>query len=602
MQATWRYRFPVSRERLWPFVSDTDRVNRVAGLPPVSYRLETGADGKPRTIATARRGPLRISWEEPPFVWEVPARLGVTRRFLGGPFETFVSDVTLTPDGDGTVLEHRVELVPRNVIGRMLAPLVVESGRRGAERAYAAASKEALAVGSHVEPTAAQAAEETALEKRFLAALERERALDGKIDMLRAPARALAAFLEMADDRDLTRIRPYSIADRLMADRRSLLALMLALTRGGLLDLSWDVVCGSCRRPQQFEKLDELHSGVHCPMCNITFGPEFDRNVEVTFSAAPLGRGVDVPVFCAVGPHANRQVYAQASVGAGESASFELSLMPGRYALSVAPERAINFDVEDTNDHSQIDAEFDAEAIRLSVTHVCPGRLRVMVKNATGDGALVKIVEAALPPDIATAADVTAIQEFRDLFSSEVLATGLELSIRSMTIVFSDLVGSTHLYSSHGDAPAFRIVSEHFDCLRRLISENRGAIVKTIGDAIMAVFVDPGDAFDAAIRFAPTVGVVQGPSGPLEIRVGMHSGPCIAMRANDRLDYFGTTVNLSARIGHIAEAGEVALSATMAELPAIAKRIGQREQRLEKIQFKGIAGPVGVIRMAADAR
>jgi len=308
-----------------------------------------------------------------------------------------------------------------------------------------------------------------------------------------------------------------------------------------------------------------------------------------------------VPVFCAVGPHANRQVFAQSALDAGDGVTFEVPLAPGRYAISVAPDRAIAFDVEETGEQSAIDGEFDAQVIRLSTKRVKPGVLRITMKNATAAPALVKVVEAALPADIATAADVTAIQEFRDLFSSEVLATGLELAIRSMTIVFSDLVGSTHLYSSHGDAPAFRIVSEHFDCLRDLIAEYRGAIVKTIGDAVMAVFVDAGDAFEAAVRFAPSVGIVQGPTGPLEIRVGMHCGPCIAMRANDRLDYFGTTVNLAARIGHIAGAGEVALSETMAALPVIAARIASRRQQVENIQFKGIAGPVGVIRIAADA-
>jgi class 3 adenylate cyclase len=592
MRAAWRYHFPVSPEALWPYVSDTDRINRAAGLPPVQYRIERDAAGQ-RTIATARRGPFAIAWEEPPFTWEVPHKLGITRRFLGGPFTLFASDVVLVAAADGTDLEHRVELVPRNALGRLLAPLVVELGRRGAQRAYAAAAQASLGA------TPPRPAHETDVERRFLAALEGERSLAGKLGELRAPVRALATFIDQAEERDVARMRPYAVADALMADRRSLLALMLALTRGGCLDLSWDVICGSCRRPQQFEKLEDLEAGVHCPMCNVTFGPEFDRNVEVTFSAVPLGKGADFPVFCAVGPHANRQVFAQSVLGAGESTAFDVELAPARYALEVAPGRTSVFDVEPGTQPARIDARLGTDAIVLSATRVA-GPLRVGVTNAMDEPALVKIVEAALPPDIATAADVTAIQEFRDLFSSEVLATGLELAIRSLTIVFSDLVGSTHLYSSHGDAPAFRIVREHFDCLRDLVAERRGAIVKTIGDAVMAVFVDAGDAFDAAVRFAPTVGIVQGPAGPLEIRVGMHTGPCIAMRANDRLDYFGTTVNLAARIGHIAGAGEVALSAAMAMQPAIAARLSRRDVRRETVTFKGIAAPVDVVRIAAD--
>lgn len=600
MQASWQYHIPVSRERLWPYVSDTDRINRAAGLPPVTYRIETAADGKPRTVATAKRGPLRISWEEPPFTWEVPQRLGITRRFLGGPFSVFASDVRLTQESGGTFLEHQVELVPRNVVGRLLAPLVVKMGGRGARRAYALATEAALADGSGPPPPSARTGKEHVLEKRFFDAVAREPALEGKLETFRELIGGLAVFLEMTEERELARIRPYALADRLMVDRRELLALMLALTRAGFLDLSWDVICGSCRRPQRFDSLSDLQSNVHCPMCNVAFGPEFDRNVEVTFGAAPLGKGIDVPVFCAVGPHENRQVFAQSAVPAGERATFDVTLESGRFAIQISPERLIGFHVDAESPAAEMEAKIDAGAIHLSTNSVKPGPVQIVVFNAMHESRLVKVVEAGLPPDIATAADVTAIQEFRDLFSSEVLATGLELAIRSMTIVFSDLVGSTQMYTSHGDAPAFRIVSEHFGCLRDLIAERRGAIVKTIGDAVMAVFVDPGDAFDAAVRFAPAIGIVQGPTGPLEIRVGMHAGPCIAMRANDRLDYFGTTVNLAARIGHIAAAGEVALSATTAGLPSVAERLAQREQRVETISFKGIAAPVAVVHIAAD--
>src|SRR6185312_16130190 len=235
-----------------------------------------------------------------------------------------------------------------------------------------------------------------------------------------------------------------------------------------------------------------------------------------------------------------RQVYAQSAVPAGERVAFDVTLEAGRFAIQIAPERSAAFQVDAQSSVSEIEATVDADAVRLSAPSAAPGRVRLAVVNAMREPLLAKVVEAGLPPDIATAADVTAIQEFRALFSSEVLASGLELAIRSMTIVFSDLVGSTQMYTSHGDAPAFRLVSEHFGCLRDLIAERRGAVVKTIGDAVMAVFVDPGDAFDAAVRFAAAVGIVQGPTGSLEIRVGMHTGPCIAMRANDRLDYFGT--------------------------------------------------------------
>jgi class 3 adenylate cyclase len=597
MEATWRFRFPIKRERFWPHVSDTDRINARAGLPPVTYRVETAGDGSRRTIATAKRGPFRLSWIEPPFTWEVPSRLSIRREFLGGPFTRFATEVRLEEAGDATVVEHHVALEPRNVFGRVLVPLVLATAERGTRRAYEDAAADAAAdrpAPAHPK----NEAEETALEQRFLRAVLSEKVLDGKGELFADLARMLADHLETGEERSFARIKPYALADGWMADRRAVLALMLALTRAGCFDLSWDVICPSCRRPNGVGSLDELKSGVHCEMCNITFGPEFDRNVEVTFSAAPLGKGVDVPVFCAIGPHSNRQVYAQTTVEARGEATLDVTLSPGQYLLEIAPDRSIRFQAAEGG-AAIVRARIDPDRLLLSPDVAAAGEAQIEVRSALQREALVKITEAALPVDVATAADVTALQEFRDLFSSEVLAAGLELAIRSLTIVFSDLVGSTHLYSSSGDAPAFRIVQEHFESLRALIAERRGAIVKTIGDAVMAVFTDPGDAFEAAMRFASVVGVVESAAGPLEIRVGMHAGPCIAMRANERLDYFGTTVNLAARIGHIASAGEVALSRSTAELAAVARAIAGREQRIEQISFKGIAQPVEVVRIAA---
>jgi class 3 adenylate cyclase len=59
-------------------------------------------------------------------------------------------------------------------------------------------------------------------------------------------------------------------------------------------------------------------------------------------------------------------------------------------------------------------------------------------------------------------------------------------------------------------------------------------------------------------------------------------------------------VNLAARIGHIAAAGEVSLSATTAGLPSVARRLAQRERRVENVSFKGIGAPVAVVHVAAD--
>ena len=81
-----------------------------------------------------------------------------------------------------------------------------------------------------------------------------------------------------------------------------------------------------------------------------------------------------------------------------------------------------------------------------------------------------------------TAADVTALQVFRDLFATEVVRPGEEISIGSVTLMFTDLRDSTRLYRKIGDAPAFGRVREHFEILGKSNAEEGGGIVKTMGD------------------------------------------------------------------------------------------------------------------------
>jgi class 3 adenylate cyclase len=166
-----------------------------------------------------------------------------------------------------------------------------------------------------------------------------------------------------------------------------------------------------------------------------------------------------------------------------------------------------------------------------------------------------------------TAAEVTALQEFRDLFGSEVLAPGQEIGIESVTIVFSDLKDSTRLYEEAGDAPAYGQVGRHFEFLKKRIARHHGAVVKTIGDAVMAIFHQPADAVRCCLaiqRDLPSFNAAW-PSRPLVVKLGLHSGPAIAINANGLLDYFGRTVNVAARLLRESQGGDVVLAKRFAE-------------------------------------
>jgi class 3 adenylate cyclase len=192
--------------------------------------------------------------------------------------------------------------------------------------------------------------------------------------------------------------------------------------------------------------------------------------------------------------------------------------------------------------------------------------------NATDRAHLAIVEHLAWSDQSTTAAEVTSLQLFRDLFSREVLRPGEQISVGSMTVVFTDLKNSTQLYQDIGDAPAFGRVLTHFEILKAAVAAEDGAIVKTMGDAIMAVFPRPVAALRAMLHaqnhlarpqdFSLPQGVSVPPSSlkPLALKAGIHCGPCLAINQNERLDYFGTTVNTTARLCALCTGADLVLS------------------------------------------
>ena len=69
-----------------------------------------------------------------------------------------------------------------------------------------------------------------------------------------------------------------------------------------------------------------------------------------------------------------------------------------------------------------------------------------------------------------------------------------------MTVLFSDIKGSTAYFEQHGDVEGLAMVQRHNDLLFPCVENNHGRIIKTIGDAIMALFDNPVDAVKAAAQ------------------------------------------------------------------------------------------------------
>jgi class 3 adenylate cyclase len=197
---------------------------------------------------------------------------------------------------------------------------------------------------------------------------------------------------------------------------------------------------------------------------------------------------------------------------------------------------------------------------------------------------------------------IITVQTFHDLFRSEQVIQGTEgIAVRDITILFSDLKGSTALYERIGDLQAFSLVHQHFDRVRSVINDNSGAFVKTIGDAVMAAFLNPIDAVKAAqemnreiIRFNRAY-----TRRDVILKIGIHKGPCIAVTLNDRLDYFGQTVNTAARVHGLAGAEEVYITDEVLTFPGVKILLKGYRVFGGKVKLKGIQEVMQVYKIIA---
>lgn len=180
--------------------------------------------------------------------------------------------------------------------------------------------------------------------------------------------------------------------------------------------------------------------------------------------------------------------------------------------------------------------------------------------NRTGEEQLLILERLAFTDLAVTGAEVTALQRFRDLFASEALRPGERISVGSLAVLFTDLYGSTQLYNKTGDATAFGQVMRHFDYLKKAIADHDGTLTKTMGDAIMAVFRRPVDAVQAVFEAQQALAAAKGELGQLHLKAGIHFGHAIAVTMNDRLDYFGSTINMAARLQGLSRGSDLVLS------------------------------------------
>lgn len=577
--------FPIDRELAWQLLADNNRMNDAIGLFPVAFgQAKTQSGGVFYREAAAKvMGLVPMKWQEFPFEWQEQQFYTVERRYLSGPLLYYKLKVELS-DAASSSMQTKVrltaEFAPRNALAY---PAIQTTGLPAVKKIMLYMENAHLdAQSSKLAKPAAPKVNHPELER-----LSNElRAYPVAEEFIAQ----LKAHLAESSDQDAAQLVPSQLAKRWKMGSEQVLRGLLYATKIGLSEMSWHVICPNCRVSKDaYRSLSELEQQFHCDLCGVLYDANFDQSVELQFAVHPNVRQAYAEVYCVGGPVITPHVKAQRILKPGGTAEF-----------SNANEASMRMRVLQKNDQVTVGQKGSFRYTEAGWIEESREASNISVLNDSAKDIVVALENADWSEETMTAAKVTAMQEFRDLFSSEVLAPGQKIAIGHVTILFTDLKGSTALYEEAGDANAYGRVRGHFDFLTEHIKQNSGSVVKTIGDAVMAVFSKPSDGVRAALAIQQKLDAFnEQTNDTLLLRLGLFSGPAIAVNSNDRLDYFGRTVNLAARVQGQGDAGEVILSQELLEQPDVAALVDTKGLSVEAFtaELKGITGEQALVRL-----
>jgi class 3 adenylate cyclase len=402
-------------------------------------------------------------------------------------------------------------------------------------------------------------------------------------------AGAIEALVRDAPDRDLCRVNVIDFARQARVDEERAVTAFLHAARLGLFELSWNVLCPGCGGVLDTSTtLKSVNKDEYdCALCAAGYRPTLDEMVEVTFTVnrrvrriaahdpheLPFaeyfrqifwGSGIDVPDDFE--QLVEEIVLDQIELPPGEKALLSLQL-PAEFVIIIDPvthgTQFLDVKGEPTRERQNLSLVFDKLRAPTGTVTLRPGPLRLTLENRTDTRLLPGLWIAgdklhellAKRRPFLTAKRLLTNQVFRDIYGTDTIDIEQRLKITSLTFLFTDLKGSTELYERVGDLIAFDLVKAHFRVLNEIVASEAGAIVKTIGDAVMATFPTPNRAVAAALRMREAMRDLNDGHNreDLLLKIGIHEGPCLAVVLNDRQDYFGTTVNIAARVQGLAD-------------------------------------------------
>jgi class 3 adenylate cyclase len=399
------------------------------------------------------------------------------------------------------------------------------------------------------------------------------------------PVTAIEKLIQAGTDRELCRVNALAFAAQHKLNEDDVIAAFVHAARLGIFDMSWNILCPACGGVlDSGATLKTVKQAEYkCVLCAIGHEPTLDEIVEVTFTVSPRVRRIaahDPETLPWIEYY--RQVFWSSVVDFPDDETFAkwleettlgtLELSPGEKVVLALelPEGFVDvYDpVVNMSLFMEIKGEPAGEGQSLSfimtrdhapaeTAQLRPGPLQLTFENRSNVRTLpgIWVVSDKIHDFVGrrrpflTAKRLLTNQTFRDVHRTDALDVDQRLKITSLSFLFTDLKGSTELYERVGDLVAYDLVRAHFRILNKIVAAEGGAVVKTIGDAVMATFPTPDRAMAAALKMREALKDLK---DDLLLKIGIHEGPCLAVSLNDRQDYFGRTVNIAARVQGLA--------------------------------------------------
>jgi class 3 adenylate cyclase len=441
--------------------------------------------------------------------------------------------------------------------------------------------------------------------------------------------RELEGFVRTARDRDVVRVDPIAFAAGRGIAEDDAIDLFLHGRKAGLFKMEWQCVCPGCGEiAQSFQSLRATNARYFCKVCIAERDADLSGFIEITFTLSPAVRpsryhdpgSLDAESYAldyrftangiVDGGPSLREFYRKhavltAWVEPGETKSYPLRIAPGFLFFTSGPVVEVRAGIDRPNppvafthdDHRSDAAELAAAPGRLDFVFTNPTSRRVPLLGIN----VPDYYEIRLARYL-SGARLLSHQTFIDLFPSETIVSAEGLGVAEIALLFTDITGSTALYERIGDVKAFQLVQQHFGLLRDVIARHSGALVKTIGDAVMASFHRPLDALSASLEMRTAIARFNESAGGemIVLKMGAHTGGCLAVTLNGHLDYFGQTVNLAARIQGVAAANEICISDDLYRAPGAADVLAGCRREATPVRVKGVERELVVHRIASD--